>query len=68
MFEQIRKRLRRSRRSREGIHHTVTIVGTHIDHLTGDETATIRDKADVLEFLETELREDYGYSLIVAVK
>jgi len=47
---------------------TITIVGTHIDKLTGNEIATIRDKKDTLKMIEQRLRDDFGYSLVIASK
>jgi len=47
---------------------TVCIVGTHIDELTDNETATIRTKEEIIEYLSEYLKEDFGYSLVIATK
>lgn len=44
---------------------TVCIVGTHIDELTDNETA-IRTKEEIIEYLKEYLKEDFGYSLVIA--
>jgi len=45
---------------------TITIIGTHIDELTDKETAIIRNKKNTLEVIEQYLRDDFGYSLVIA--
>lgn len=46
--------------------HTISIIGTHKEKLTGREESIIRDKQDIIDFCKQILKEDFGYSLIVA--